>query len=834
MDAAVQHPPTTCAALRFLDPAVRRWFLASYRQPTLAQRLAWPRIAGDESLLLCAPTGSGKTWAAVLPLLHHWQPGAVCCLYLAPLRALCNDLYFRLAAAFAELGEQREPLLRAGLLTGDVPQHRRKRLWSSPPQLLVTTPESLALLLARPDAADRLGSLRTVIVDEAHALAGSKRGADLSLCLERVDELTHRPVQRLGLSATVSPRRRLAQWLRGSGPPMAVAVVPDTRPWQMQLHHLGEAAAAGSFLSTFLDHLEEEVSRHRTTLLFTNARSTAERVTWALRRRRPDLAEQIAIHHGSLAADQRAEVEARLQAGSLRLVVSSTSLELGVDLGFVDQVLMLHPPGGAARLLQRLGRAGHRPGGRRQGALFTTALEELWEAVVTRDAGQLEQLEPLRLVSHPLDVLCQHLVGLVVARPRTAAELWSLVRRADSYRSLSLLDFVRCLEYLTGGKDAQPVPARLAWEDHRLRLANRRIARLFRQNTGTITTEAQTEILLGDGRVLGSLNTHWADRLEPGSRFLLGGHSFQVRRKVAGALEVEARGGTPAFSRWLGGTSYLSPELADRIWHLRVRLKLALQEGDARRLLVEEYRLEEPLAELLLEQAQMQETVSEIPAADLLVESWPSDDSETAFHAFHLPFTPAMGEALGKILAARLNCGPNPGIITGRLGFILAAGAEVPLDPDRLRRLLTVADLDRALDRAFADSIILRLKFGEVVKTGLMLLRQPFGRGHKVGGLNWAGDRLLHWLRFAQPDFPLLLQAQRELREEVYHAERIRAWLADLPRRGIRQRWLREASPFAREWFFNPFQPPLHLAEPSLDAALHRIHREQRTEHAPA
>ncbi len=353
-------------------------------------------------------------------------------------------------------------------------------------------------------------------------------------------------------------------------------------------------------------------------------------------------------------------------------------------------------------------------------------------------------------------------------------------------------------------------------------------------STGTITTENQSEIRLADGRTLGSLNSIWADRLEAGSSFLLGGHTFEVKKRGPGELEVEPKGGTPAFTRWMGGTSYMNPALAERIWRLRRRLKEALlaSREAAEGMLTHEYRLEPALATLLIDQTEAQEAVSEIPTDELLIESWASDDGETVFHAFHLPFTAAMAEGLLRVLAKRLGLGPNPGVIVGRLGGILATSASTELSPDALRELLTPAGFERDLDRALAESHITEIRFSEVAKTGLMLLRQPQGRRPKVGGAFWASERLLRWLRFAAPEFPLLLQTQREVRSEIYHADRILAWLKRLPSLPIRMRWLGGASPFAREWFFNPFQEPLKLTEPVLDNALVGIHLERQPAHA--
>ena len=833
----IHPPPTTDGALGLLCPPLRNWFVRRYSAPTAAQRHAWPILLTGQSLLLAAPTGGGKTWAALLPLFQAWlakpASGGPRCLYLSPMRALCNDLYHRLVDALAELAAAGSCKWRVGLLTGDTPQGWRKRLWERPPELLITTPESLALLLARPDSEERFQCLQSVVIDEVHALAGIKRGADLSICLERLDRLASHPLQRIGLSATASPLRLLANWLGGSGGPLPTANVPDQREWNLRIEHLGEVEE-GKFLSTFLDRLEPEIESCGTTLLFTNMRSMAERLAWCIRRRRPEWAEQIAVHHGSLAADLRAEVEARLQAGELRLAISSSSLELGVDIGDIDQVLMLHPPGGVARLMQRLGRSGHKPNRTRRGVLYTTNLDELWEATVTRAAGQLVNLEPIAIPDGPLDVLCQQLLGMALHRPFTASGAWALVRGAAPFANLSLADFSRCLEYLTGGSAAATVPPRLRLIDGYFHLVNRRTARLFRQNTGTITTENLAEVRLVGGRVVGALNTHWADRLQPGDRFQLGGTTLQVVRRMRGDLEVDAKGGTPVFARWMGGFAAMPPILAERIWRLRLRLhETYLESGEhAISMLHREYGVPGPLATLLLEQLELQDTLSEVPADGLLVESWPEAGGETAGHAFHLPFTPTMAEGLAQVVALRLGQDAKTAIIAGRLGFILALPATVELTPKRLRTLLRYEGFEKDLNRAMARSLLFALRFSEVAKTGMMILRHPVGRRRAVGGQNWTGDRLLHWLRFAQPDFPLLLQTQRELQSEVYHSERIAGFLAKLTDKPIRQRWLREPSPFAAEWFMSPFQSPTNLGEPRLDSALLRIHQERQAAHA--
>jgi ATP-dependent helicase Lhr and Lhr-like helicase len=816
-------PPSPETALAALSEPVRRWFAARFPAPTPGQRLAWPAVAAGQNFLLCAPTGSGKTLAAFLPvldrLLTSFAGAAVRCLYLSPLKALANDtrrnLRRHLRELHAVLGGQGVPV-QVGLRTGDTPQRVRRRLLLEPPDVLLTTPESLAVLLARREAHDLFGGLRWVIVDEVHALAESKRGADLALSLERLEEIAGLRLQRLGLSATCAPLADVARFLVGVGRPCTVAQVAEGAPLDLTVEPLpgparlpeveeGAERRGRGFLARLVDRLLPELQANRTTLVFTNVRSLAERLAWALRNRLPEWAEQIAVHHSSLAAARRRSVERALKRGRVRVAVSSTSLELGVDIGSVDGVVLVHPPGGVVRLLQRVGRAGHGPGRPRRGLVLTASSAELLEGAVTGAASGTRQYEPLRVPQGPLDVLCQQLLGMAAQRPWDCAEALALVRRSWPYRDLSRDDFEDCLAYLCGvDSNGRPwLPARLVRDGAELRLADARTARLLRRNLGTILAEEPRAVRLESGAAVGQLDEAFADRLEPGDRFLLDGRCLQLKRVEAGALVVEEVTGRPAVPRWAGDPWPLSADLARRLYVLRVQAAEALLLGPEAlgELLARDYGLRGAAAEALVGYFLRQEAVSEIPdVSTCLVEHVRLGG--VVEHYVHTELNRAGNDALARVAVHRLarDLRRTGGSFVADLGFMLWLEGGDGLTPGQLRGLLAPTRFDEDLVEALSASQTLRERFRRVALTALMLLRNPVGRRRRVGGPQWGEQQLFDEVRAAQPGFVLLRQALREVREEGCDGQAARAFVETLGRRELRCRWLAEMSPFAWGW----------------------------------
>jgi ATP-dependent Lhr-like helicase len=819
-------PKSAATALATLPQPLAAWFVERYGEPTAVQRLAWPALARGGNLLISAPTGMGKTWAALAPILASSLVEAsvgLRVLIVAPLKALVNDTARNLTRDLDDLADAWPgiSLPRVGVRTGDTPAAERKQQRESPPEILLTTPESLAVMLTRPDCEAFFADLRWLVVDEVHAFAGTKRGADLSLALERVAEIAPQP-RRIGLSATATPLDEAARFLVGQRDCGIVRVGSDTVP-ELRLEPLPQGER---FVAAVVQRLADEIAKHRSTLVFTNTRSLCERLAWALRRQVPALDGRIAVHHSALAASRRRDTETRLKRGELAAVVCSTSLELGIDIGGVDLAVLVHPPGDVVRLLQRVGRAGHDPAGVRRGLVLTASAAELLEAAVTLASARSGQCESLPRQRPPLDVLTQHLLAACCARSREAEELFALFRQAGPFADLQRDDFDACLRYLRG-VDAQGrswLPARLREDGDLWRVRDARTVRLLRRNLGTILADRTVPVIQSQEQQrlpLGEIDEHFAERLTPGDRFLLDGRCLEFRRLDEGAALVEEVPGRPRVPRWGGDGWPLSAELAQRLYLLRSRAAEALREGPGalQQLLRADYALCEASVALLTEYFELQEAISEIPdAATLLVEV--VDAGIDTEYYVHTPMNRTANDALARVALRRLGQSATSQIAD--LGFQLKLRQREPDIATRLREVLAAEGFAATHAQALATSDAVRLRFGRVATTGLMVLRNPLGRPRKVGGEGWAGRELFDRLHRRDPDFVLLRQAVRETADEVSDVQTAEAFVRRLPGVTIRVRQLRVPSPFARAWTQSdpgPHEEPLSPAD-----ALKQLH----------
>ncbi len=459
--------------LETFHPLVRRWFERRFGDPTEPQALGWPEIAARRDVLVSAPTGSGKTLAAFLSaldgLLRDGLAGALPdetrVVYVSPLRALSNDVERNLLGPLAELSAaaaragQQAPALRVALRTGDTPGSRRQAILRRPPHVLVTTPESLYLLLTGEKGRRSLRTVQAVVVDEIHAVARDKRGAHLSLSLERLEALAERRPQRIGLSATQNPVEEIARFLVGSArvgedgaPRCAVVDLGRRRPLDLAVEipkdELSSVASKETWSETY-DRIAELVRAHRTTLVFVNTRRLAERASHALAERLGEAA--VAAHHGSLSRARRLDAEERLKNGVLRAVVATASLELGIDVGTVDLVCQLGSPGSLAVGLQRAGRAGHWRGAVPRARLFPMSRDELVECAALVRGLRAGRLERTSVPRHPLDILAQQIVAEASCGPVEEDRLFSLCRRAWPYRDLARDDFDAVVAMLSEG-----------------------------------------------------------------------------------------------------------------------------------------------------------------------------------------------------------------------------------------------------------------------------------------------------------------------------------------------------------------------------------------------
>jgi ATP-dependent Lhr-like helicase len=587
--------PQGSETLERFHPAVRVWFERRFADgPTDAQAGGWPAIAAGRHTLICAPTGSGKTLAGFLAAIDALYQahaagegieGATRVVYLSPLKALAIDIRTNLAEPLAEiaavareLGYEPAPITVA-VRTGDSTSSERQTMLRRPPNLLVTTPESLYLYLTAERSRTTLATVRTVIVDEIHALARDKRGSHLALTLERLASVTERRPVRIGLSATVKPLETAARLLVGAGEPLPAIVDSGHRrtvDLSLELPDAElEAVLSAEQFEEILDRIAEHVAHHRTTLVFVNTRKLSERVAHELGARVGE--EQVAAHHGSLSRERRQRVEHRLRAGELRALVATASLELGIDVGPVELVCQISSPHSIATFLQRVGRANHHRLGVPRGIVYPTTRDDLVECVALLAAVRRGRLDAMHPPERPLDILAQQVVAETAARGDEGVsedELFAVVTRAWPYRGLSRPEFDEVVELVSGGIETGRGRRMAYLHRDRVggRLRGRRGARLAALTSGgAIPETGDYRVLMEPGDVfIGTVNEDFAIESMQGDVFLLGTHPWQIAHVTNGVMRVrDAAGRHPTVPFWLGEAPGRTDELSEELSRLR-------------------------------------------------------------------------------------------------------------------------------------------------------------------------------------------------------------------------------------------------------------------------
>ncbi len=573
-------------------PLIAEWFRTKVGRPTDVQAQAWPAIRSGTDTLIAAPTGSGKTFAAFLTCIDRLFTQALGrelddrtqVLYVSPLKALSNDIRKNLHQPLTDIGQVAlaagllMPELRVVVRTGDTPMVDRQRMLRRPPHILVTTPESLFILLTADKSRALLRTVRTVIVDEIHAVASTKRGAHLALSLERLDALTGTKPVRIGLSATQRPIETIGRFLVGARPMPCIIDVGHRRAMDVAVEVPKDelsAVANTAIWADLYDRVAELVRAHRSTLVFVNTRRLAERVAHHLEERLADLgAEVVAAHHGSLSREIRLSAEERLKSGRTRVVVATASLELGIDVGAVDLVCQIGSPRAIAACLQRVGRAGHWVGAIPRGRLFATTRDELIECAALIHAMRSGALDRVHVPPEPLDILAQQLVAASATQPWTEDDAYALCRQAYPYRHLARKTFEAVVRMLADGI-ATSRGRGLAYLHHdriNHRLRGRRGARLAAITSGGAIPDTANYIVVAEpeGTVVGSVDEDFAVESLAGDIMLLGNTSWRIKGVETGTVRVEdARGAPPNIPFWRGEAPARTAELSAEVAVLR-------------------------------------------------------------------------------------------------------------------------------------------------------------------------------------------------------------------------------------------------------------------------
>ena len=798
-----------------LPPHFEDWFAARGWSPRPHQLALLGLATQGRSALLIAPTGAGKTLAGFLPSLVELSgPGerkpGLHTLYISPLKALAVDVKRNLETPIAEMGLD----IRVETRTGDTPQNRRMRQRRDPPDILMTTPEQLALLLSYDDAGKFFGNLKCVVLDELHALANSKRGDLLSLNLARLAVLA--PAARhVGLSATVAEPDELRRYLMPQGenenlsdvvvaPPGAVPeigiLVPhnpesgdpnDTRiPW------------SGHSARHALPQVYEEIRKRKTTLVFVNTRSQAEFVFQELWHLNEDSL-PIALHHGSLSAEQRRKVEAAMSANALRAVVCTSTLDLGIDWGEVDLVICLGAPKGASRLAQRIGRANHRLDEPSRALLVPANRFEVLECEAARAAATEGAQDGMIRREGALDVLAQHVLGHACSEPFMPDDLFVEVRAAAPYRKLPRETFDRVVDFVsTGGyalksydRYARLRPMSAMTGDMRLRPASPKVIQQYRMNVGTIVEAAMVKVRMVKsgrrprgsygGRLLGEIEEYFIDQLTPGDTFLFAGHLLRFESMVeTEAYCSKAESGDPMIPSYYGGKFPLSTYLAER-----VRKMLAHKE---------QWSL---LPDQVAAWLRMQEWRSVLPReGELLVETFPRGDR---FYLVCYPFEGRLAhQTLGMLLTRRLDrAGARPmGFIASEYALAIWTLRDVGLMAERhelpLNELFAEDMLGDDLDAWLAESSLLKRTFRDcAIISGLIEKRYP-GQEKTGRQVTFSSDLIYNVLREHEPDHILLQATMADAATGLLDVARLGDMLKRV-KRHIRLQRLDRVSPLA-------------------------------------
>jgi ATP-dependent helicase Lhr and Lhr-like helicase len=804
-------------ALAPFTPQVRAWFERTFDAPTPAQERGWPAIASGQHTLIQAPTGSGKTLAAFLWALDQASPGVgTQVLYVSPLKALNYDVERNLRGPLAGIGSR----LSVAVRTGDTPPKQRAAMLKNPADILITTPESLFLMLTS-RARETLRGVRFVIVDEVHAVAGSKRGAHLALSLERLERLTGRPFQRIALSATQRPLEEIGRFVAG-GQPIQLVDVGRAKKLDLRvvvpLDDMREPGEGGSIWPSIYPALLELVEGHRSTIVFVNNRRLAERLALRLnelathpRSDRGTHQEIARAHHGSLSKEQRVEVEELLKRGEIPALVATSSLELGIDMGAVDLVIQVESPKSVARGLQRVGRSGHRLDEPSKGRIFPKFRADLLESAVVVERMRHGLIEETKIPHNPLDVLAQQIVGICAQEEITVDELHDLVRRAYPFRDLSRQQLENVLDMLAGrypSEEFAELRPRITWDRVRGLLRGREGARrLAVTNAGTIPDRGLFGVYLveGGGRV-GELDEEMVYEARAGQTFLLGASTWRIEEITRDRVLVSPAPGIPgAVPFWKGEGVGRPYELGEAIGRTAREL-VALDDEAARKRLVEEHALDERAAENLVVYLREQEAATGVLPSDrtVVVERFRDEIGDWRL-CILTPFGGRVHAPWSLALAARLRAslGLEVNAIWSDDGIALHlpdADAPPPLDdilvdPDEMEELV-IAEL--------GETALFGARFRENAARALLIPRRRPGQRTPLWQQRLKAQGLLQVAR-RYADFPVVLETYRECLQDVFDLPALEGLLSALSQRRVDlvEVETASASPYASSLLFD-------------------------------
>ncbi len=777
-----------------LNWIVAEWFRRKFKTFTPPQRYSIIPALEGKNVLVTSPTGSGKTLAGFLPVISDLVSLAekgeledvVYAVYVSPLRALNNDIRRNLEEPLKEIYELAKEKgvdlqeIRIAVRTGDTTPEERAKQLKKPPHILITTPETLAIVLSTPKFSQYLKGVRYLIVDEIHALAENKRGTHLTLSMERLEELQEGKMVRIGLSATIHPLDEVARFLVGyeDGKERDCIVADVTFEKRMDIKVISPiedffSASAEEISEKLYRTIAEMIKKCRTALIFTNTRSATERVVYHLKKLLPDY--PIKAHHSSLSREVRLEVEEDLKKGKLRAVVSSTSLELGIDIGYIDLVILIGSPKSINRALQRIGRAGHRLEDVSVGRIVVVDQDDLVECTVLVREALSRRLDRIHIPKKPLDVLCQHIIGMALERKWKVDEAFRLVKRAYPYKDLTMEEFLDVLNYLSGRfseLEEEKVYGKIWFDGKEFGKRSRLLRPIYYLNVGTIPDEVAISVVTKDGKFIGKVEEEFAERLVEGDVFVLAGKTFRYLYSRGMSIIVEeVEGVKPTIPSWFSEQLPLSYDLALRIQEFRGFIEKNIENPE---FVIEHlrkmYNLDYKSAKAIFNYFYEQKEFSKIPTNErLLIEIFSEDGYY--YHVFHTLVGRRANDAISRVFAYRIGrerrC--NVGISLTDNGFMLKLPFK--LSEDEIKALFSMENFREDLIASLDKTELLRRRFRHVAVRSLMILRNYMGKEKSVYRQQISADNLLKLLRKKYPNFPVLRETYREIVEDYMDIE---------------------------------------------------------------
>ncbi|MDO5851207.1 MAG: ATP-dependent helicase [Methanobacteriaceae archaeon] len=775
-----------------LHPWVSKWFKSKFEKFTDAQRQAIPYINAGENMLILSPTGSGKTLTAFLAILSGLAGLAqknkledkVYCIYISPLKALDNDIYKNLEEPIQDLDNiaGKKLNIRHAVRTGDTTSYQKNKMLKKPPHILITTPETLSIILVAPKFRKKLRDVRYVIIDEIHSLAENKRGTHLSLTLERLEKYTGN-FTRIGLSATVSPPKKIAEFLVGFkwNKPRPCKIINVNYQKKLDMKVL---SPVDNIIETDQETVTKEtykllnnlIQNHETTLIFTNTRSGAESVSYKLKQIYPNNYNNtnVMAHHSSLSKEIRLDTETQLKEGNLKVVVSSTSLELGIDIGYIDLVILISSPKSVSRALQRIGRSGHKLHEKSKGRLIIVNRDDLVECSLILKNAKEGKIDEINIPQKCLDVLAQHIYGLAIEEKQNIDHVYIILKQSQPYHNLSKEEYYDVLNYLSGKYielEQRYVYAKI-WVDYDIRQFGKRgkLARvLYSTNIGTIPEHSYAKVKCA-GDIIGNIEGDFLERLKKGDTFVLGGKTYTFKYARGMTATVTPSTSTPTIPSWISEQLPLAYDIAISIQQFRAVIEWKLDIGNSEEEIIEYIKkylyLDDKAAHSIYYYFIEQYLYSTIPSKKKLLIEHYTGFGGRKFLIFHSLYGRRVNDALSRAIAYIIAKEYHQDITISidDNGFYLSSDSKI--SGEQAFNELNSENIEEILKKAIDQTELLAGRFRNCANRSLMILRRYKGKQKSVGKQQVTSKILLSFVKELDDEFTILNEARREVIED--------------------------------------------------------------------